>query len=248
VPAILVNGDSENDTTGWTGTSCTISSTSSSQSGSGAVYVTNRADTWAGPRQDITGMLNSNGQGNYDISCWMRMASGSATGAVTLKLVSGSGTDYINVQSNVSTSWSLVSGQLNVSWGGTLTTAELYLETPGSSTNFYADDCSIIPVLAKRVIQTDQITELPSRFALYQNYPNPFNPSTTIRYDLAEREHVKLCIYNLMGQRTSVLVDEIQDPGQHSIQIDARDFETGVYIYHIQAGALSETRKMTFLK
>ena len=60
---------------------------------------------WENRYKNITGMLNSNGQGNYDISCWMRMSSGSATGAVTLKLVSGSGTDYINVQSSVSNAW-----------------------------------------------------------------------------------------------------------------------------------------------
>ena len=252
-PAMLVNGDFENGVTGWTGTSCTITPTSSVRSGSGAVYVTNRADSWAGPRQNITSVLASGGQGNYTLSCWMRMASGSGTGAVTLKLVSGSGTDYINVQDPVSTSWSLVSGQLNVTWSGTLTTAELYLETPGSSTNFYADDCSIMPVLAKslREPQADGeelLADLPGSFNLYQNYPNPFNPSTTIRYDLPEQIHVRIDVFNMQGQCVGVLLDNLQDAGEHRVVFQTDHLESGMYICRLRAGEFVETRKMTYVK
>ena len=48
---------------------------------------------------------------------------------------------------------------------------------------------------------------LPARFALGPNYPNPFNPSTIIPYQLAASAAVRLEVFNLLGQRITMLVD-----------------------------------------
>ncbi|NOZ57582.1 MAG: T9SS type A sorting domain-containing protein [Calditrichaeota bacterium] len=94
---------------------------------------------------------------------------------------------------------------------------------------------------------------LPKQFALYQNYPNPFNPTTTIRYDLPKAVHVKIDVYNVLGQKVATLVDEEQLPGFKSVVWDGRDdfgqpVSSGTYIYRIQAGDFVRTRKMTMLK
>ena len=93
---------------------------------------------------------------------------------------------------------------------------------------------------------TDQI--VPLSFALYQNYPNPFNPSTSIQYDLPERAHVNLVIYSLLGRQIITLVDQTQEPGHKSVIWDASNVSSGIYIYHIEAGSFTQTRKMVLLK
>ena len=60
-------------------------------------------------------------------------------------------------------------------------------------------------------------TTSPMEFTLKQNYPNPFNPTTTIEYSIPQSSHVTLSIYNGSGQRVSVLKDEYQQAGNHSV-------------------------------
>jgi hypothetical protein len=89
---------------------------------------------------------------------------------------------------------------------------------------------------------------IPSSFTLYQNYPNPFNPSTTIAYTLKNAVHVRLTIFNLLGQEVMTLVNEVQSPGYHKAVFDAGSVATGVYFYRLKAGDLVEVKKMLLLK
>jgi sugar lactone lactonase YvrE len=93
----------------------------------------------------------------------------------------------------------------------------------------------------------------PETFALRQNYPNPFNPTTTIRYTLSEAILVELRIYNTLGQEIRTLVSEIQAPGAKSVRWDGRDdigqkVSSGLYIYRIKAGTLTDSRKMLLMR
>ncbi|MGH7490985.1 MAG: FlgD immunoglobulin-like domain containing protein [bacterium] len=72
-------------------------------------------------------------------------------------------------------------------------------------------------------------------FALFQNYPNPFNPETTIRYQMAEKSHVRIEVYNLMGQLVTTLVNEPRPQGSYSISWNGTDLKgniapTGMYL------------------
>ena len=94
---------------------------------------------------------------------------------------------------------------------------------------------------------------LPESFALYANYPNPFNPTTTISYDLPKRSQVTLGIYDLLGKQIRTLVNQSQDAGNKIAVWDGTDelgrtVSAGVYLYRIQAGEFSQTRKMLLLK
>ena len=83
---------------------------------------------------------------------------------------------------------------------------------------------------------------------LKQNYPNPFNASTRIVYEIPQQAHVRLEIFDLLGRRMATLTDEMQSAGRHEIALDASAFPSGVYIYRLQAGEATLTRKMTLVK
>ncbi len=110
------------------------------------------------------------------------------------------------------------------------------------------------PDMAKWMDQ-DSIAQgdIPDRFDISQNYPNPFNPVTTIRYQLPDDLHVTLSVYNMLGQRVRMLVDDIQTAGYYTIQWDGTNqsgmpLSSGMYFYRIQAGRYSEVHKMLFMK
>ena len=85
-------------------------------------------------------------------------------------------------------------------------------------------------------------------FSLVGNFPNPFYPRTTIRYVLPGRERVRAEVFDLMGRRVAVLVDEVQTAGEKSLPWDAASLASGVYWLRVQAGKESRARKMILLK
>jgi hypothetical protein len=89
---------------------------------------------------------------------------------------------------------------------------------------------------------------LVNNFDLAQNYPNPFNPSTSIKYTLAERGNVILKVYDVLGKEVATLVNANQEQGAHEINFDASNLSSGLYIYKIQAGNFTSSKKMMLLK
>jgi hypothetical protein len=89
---------------------------------------------------------------------------------------------------------------------------------------------------------------LPQTFSLYQNYPNPFNPYTTIQFSLPKAGRVVLNVFNILGEKVTLLMDEVRDAGTHKVLFDGRVFASGVYIYTIQFENRILTRKMMMLK
>jgi len=88
----------------------------------------------------------------------------------------------------------------------------------------------------------------PKTFSVYPAYPNPFNPSTKIRYNLPKRSKVTITIYNINGQVVDRLVNQQQEPGFYSVNWDARNFSSGVYIYRIKADGFSAVKKCVMMK
>lgn len=91
---------------------------------------------------------------------------------------------------------------------------------------------------------------LPNGFWLAQNVPNPFSPETLIRYRLAVNRHVRLEVFDLLGQRMATLVDERQAAGEHQARWQGKNAAgkpaaTGVYLYRLSLDAkVVATRKM----
>lgn len=88
----------------------------------------------------------------------------------------------------------------------------------------------------------------PEEFQLAQNYPNPFNPNTMISYALPEQAHVSLSVYTVMGERVATLTNEVQSAGWHQVNFDASRLSSGVYLYSIETGNYTETRRMLLIK
>jgi hypothetical protein len=99
-----------------------------------------------------------------------------------------------------------------------------------------------------QAIETSMTTETPDHYELFQNYPNPFNATTTIKYSLAENAHVKVSVYNHLGQVVAVLVDGYQSKGAHSITWNASHQPSGIYFYKLKADAFTASRKMFLQK
>jgi len=120
---------------------------------------------------------------------------------------------------------------------------------------------SVASPLAKIIIQADNELpppppdgeipnpkpQTPNHFTLEQNYPNPFNPSTDIRYQIADRSHVILQIFNLLGEEVARLVDESQDAGYKSVRWSAGEIASGVYFYKLTTVNASD-RSRTFVQ
>jgi hypothetical protein len=83
---------------------------------------------------------------------------------------------------------------------------------------------------------------------LFQNYPNPFNPTTQITFSLSDQKHVRLVIYNALGQRISTLIDGFMAAGLHRVEFNAKNLPSGVYFYQIIAGDYKCVKKMIVLR
>ncbi len=99
-----------------------------------------------------------------------------------------------------------------------------------------------------RNVANESGLEIPDVFRLSQNYPNPFNPVTRITYDLPTPEHLQLDVFDMTGRHVATLVEGRQTEGTHTVLFDARNLASGVYLYRIQAGAFSGSRRMLLLK
>ena len=98
------------------------------------------------------------------------------------------------------------------------------------------------------IVDAKALSEIPGRYTLEQNYPNPFNPITTIRYGIPESVHVRLEVYNTIGQRIKVLVDEEKQAGYHQVIFNANDLASGVYFYRLQAGNYTTMKRAVLLR
>jgi hypothetical protein len=92
--------------------------------------------------------------------------------------------------------------------------------------------------------------ELPQGFALSQNYPNPFNPSTTIRFfvPVGTYGNTSLRVCDLLGREVTTLVNEVKQPGTYTVQFDGSALASGVYLYRLQAGEFTQTKKLILLR
>jgi photosystem II stability/assembly factor-like uncharacterized protein len=109
---------------------------------------------------------------------------------------------------------------------------------------FYTDNNGQIIVGVKE----NNSNKTPTSFALYQNYPNPFNPNTKISYTIPIASNIRIIVYNSLGQTVKVLENGFKIAGNYSINFDASNLPSGIYLYKLEAGQFSQVKKMSLIK
>jgi hypothetical protein len=133
---------------------------------------------------------------------------------------------------------------------GVVAPDEIYLwwvETTDGHVTVSSDTATFRTSSTVLAVQKQEIN-LPKEFSLEQNYPNPFNPTTTIRYALPQRSHVTLIVFNLLGQQMATLVNGEVEAGYHEVQFNAVGLASGVYLFRLQAGSFTQTKKLCVIK
>ncbi len=98
-----------------------------------------------------------------------------------------------------------------------------------------------------------EVEFVPSEYSLQQNYPNPFNPSTTIKFALPVEAKVTVTLYNALGQRVNEIVSNNFTAGVQTVNFNASELASGMYIYQISAQGVDgsnfvDTKKMMLMK
>ena len=91
-------------------------------------------------------------------------------------------------------------------------------------------------------------------YSFAKAFPNPFNPNTNISFFLPERSHVKVEIFNMLGQLIKTLNNGILAGEQeHSVQWNASNNQgvkvsSGVYFYKIRYREQTIVNKLILMK
>ncbi len=112
----------------------------------------------------------------------------------------------------------------------------------------YLDDFRLVKKSSEPVGIANSDEQAPRSYNLEQNYPNPFNPVTTISFQIPEAGHVKLTVFNILGQEVVELVNEQMMPGFYKVKLDGSGLASGSYIYRLSVNGHTFTRKMLLLK
>lgn len=103
----------------------------------------------------------------------------------------------------------------------------------------------------KSVVLSDVETEnlvAPKSFKLYPNYPNPFNSQTTLSFDINKKDFVNLEVYDVLGRKVAILVNDELEAGHYELRFDASGLSSGKYIYRIKIADQQLSGIMIYLK
>ena len=104
-------------------------------------------------------------------------------------------------------------------------------------------------IMASTIVSNEGDLEIPDMVELAQNYPNPFNPTTTINYGVPQTGEVTLEVFDMLGRKVSTLINrENKTAGRYSVQFDAGNLASGLYLYRLKAGNTVITKKLTLIK
>ncbi|MCD6161320.1 MAG: immune inhibitor A [candidate division Zixibacteria bacterium] len=207
---------------------------------------------------DINNPVNSNTIGiqNESASIGLQVAYNTNYAYAGLAVKIKHPTFWLTVSPNGGTLMPDESTNLEVVFDGTevgegLYTGQILINSNDPNNLSVSVPCSL--TVGQVDINDENTVVIPISFALNQNYPNPFNPTTEISFGLPSAGHTTLEIYDIMGRKVKVLVNENLHAGTHQIKWDSTDnsgdrIASGIYFYKLTQGKNTITRKMVMLK
>ena len=172
----------------------------------------------------------------------------SINGDITLETNNDSDSLWLAMNSNLN---NVLASLDEINWNGYNTVNGWFSNPELNTNNQWVYRLDFQCKTSNDLFVTDDVS--PKVFALHQNYPNPFNPITSFRYELPEKSHVTIEIYDMLGREVRTLVNTTQDAGFNSVIWNAtndygKPVSAGIYLYQIKAGDFVQTRKMVLLK
>jgi hypothetical protein len=87
---------------------------------------------------------------------------------------------------------------------------------------------------------------LPTAYALYQSRPNPARGTAVVGFDLPEDAKVTLNVYDISGRKVMTVVDKVLPAGEY--EADVSGLAPGVYVYRLNTGDYSASKKMVVVQ
>jgi hypothetical protein len=187
--------------------------------------------------------------GVYDIQIIVPNTKNASTRAKYLLRIGSTIADSVFVDQNVNSgSWvTILSRSLPGSIPIDIVISDASPDPPGG-TVLRADAlrCSLRQEVTSA--EKKQSEGLPVSFVLRQNHPNPFNPSTRIEYAVPTSGNVTLRVFDMLGREVAVLVNGMVEAGWYSVNFNAHNLSSGVYLYRLESRGFAQTLKMVILK
>jgi|GEM_PF-969187 len=164
--------------------------------------------------------------------------------------------ELLEDQKNYPEQWPILSPKVEVDGGQATINYMYYMDAlPGSALvsgdNSLSADSKWVynsKTFALGAVSVNDDKAIVKNYSLEQNYPNPFNPSTEIKFTLAKSGNVSLKIFDILGREVASLVNGQLEAGSHSVNFNAANLSSGVYMYTISADNFSMTKKMMLMK
>jgi len=263
---VLFFDDAESGTPNWT------------KSGNGRLWDTTFVSYWAGNKSFadsrygncvknttnyfiLNNSINLTGTVNPRIEYATKWATESGYDYVRLQISTNNGASWISMPGRHT---SIHSGQpsyigikywrdeqINLnSYIGNNIKIRFYNKTDGGvqGDGFYFDNFRVVDYMDSLASITQTGNQTPDEYALWQNYPNPFNPVTSIKFDLPKSGHVKLSLYNVLGEKIETLHNGVLTAGSYKINFNASSYASGVYFYKIETGNFVAVKKLVVMK
>ncbi len=177
-------------------------------------------------------------EAGYDF-CYVEVSSNNGTVWQQAASYNGSLTTWTQVTLDI-TQYAAASSQLKIRF-------RLTSDGGVAGDGWYVDDVKLTNYCGSLVGIVGN-NNIPFEYALEQNYPNPFNPSTMIKYQIPTASNVKITVFDILGKKVAVLIDQKKDAGYHEVEFSGLNLASGLYIYRIEAGNFSDVKKMMLVK
>ncbi len=122
----------------------------------------------------------------------------------------------------------------------------------------WGKDSTVISAVDESVLNTGSYYDSNYDFQdgtkiVFSNFPNPFNERTNIIYKLSSPSHLRITVYNIIGEEVNMLVDNWKTTGIHQVSWDGRDagnmiVPSGIYLLRVSSDKFNQTRKVILMK